>query len=791
VYVRRRIEPRQAVPPFRRSAARCRLDSAEPAAGAAHSHPIVVSRPFAVSSTSLPPVVVPSLDVPMFRAVAESIPQLVWSTTPDGYHDYYNERWYDYTGMPREGAQGWNWKNFLHADDYDRAAEAWSRSLATGEPYEIEYRVKRAADGMYRWFIGRALPMRDAGGRIVRWFGTCTDIDDHRRREAVLGFLAESGAALASSLEVETTLAAAARLAVPRLADWAAIDVREPDGTLRRLAVAHVDPEKVRLAHELQERYPPHPDDPHGVPHVLRTGQPELVPEIPDALLVAMARDEEHLALARALKLCSYIVAPLTVQGRTVGAFTLVSAESARRFDEEDLGIALEFARRASAALENAQLYEESVRTQERLEQQAAELELQNEQLQEQSVELEMQAAQLQEQAVELSAANDTLLSVNAALRESERRLTLALEGGGLAWWEWDIGAGVIRWSPQLEGLLGLEPGAFDGTMAGYLRHVHPDDQPALLATVEGTIARRDERYEVRHRMLRADGAVLWVHAFARLVCGDDGQPVRLLGIVMDVSAAVQAEHDRLDLLRREQAARREAEQANHAKADFLATMSHELRTPLNAIAGYTDLLSMGVRGPVGEEQLEDLRRIKKSAQHLLSLINDILNFARLEAGQVELRIGRVPMHETLASVEALVAPQVRERGLRYTYAGCEDGVAARADAEKVQQILLNLLTNAVKFTDAGGEVRVACGDGDGRVWVEVADTGRGIPADRLDTIFEPFVQIDRHLTHESQQGVGLGLAISRDLARAMGGDLTATSAPGVGSTFRLTLPAE
>jgi PAS domain S-box-containing protein len=593
-------------------------------------------------------------DDAVVRAIVDSVPQLVWSTTPDGYHDYYNAQWYEYTGMPREGAQGWNWKNFLHPDDYDRAVEVWGRSLASGAPYEIEYRFKRAADGMYRWFLGRANPLRDADGRILRWFGTCTDIDDHRRREVVLAFLAEAGAALASSLDVDRTLATAARLAVPRLADWCAIDLLDDDGLLRRVAVEHVDPEKVALARGLHERYPPRPEEEHGVMQVLRTGEPELVADIPESLLAAVARDAEHLRLARALGLCSYIVAPIRVQGRTIGAITLVSAESRRRFGAEDLATAVEFARRASTAMDNAQLHQESVRTQERLEQQAAELELQNEQLQEQSVELEMQAAQLQEQAADLAAANDRLVATNAS----------------------------------------------------------------------------------------------------------------------------------------EQAARAEAEQANRAKAEFLATMSHELRTPLNAIAGYTDLLSMGVRGPVGEPVLEDLRRIKRSAQHLLSLINDILNFARLEAGQVELHIARVAMPEVLAGVEALVGPQVRERGLTYAFA-CGDGVAARADAEKVRQVLLNLLTNAVKFTEPGGRIDVACGARDGRVWVEVRDTGRGIPGDRLDTVFEPFVQVDRHLTHDSQQGVGLGLAISRDLARAMGGDLTAESAVGVGSTFVLTLPAE
>jgi PAS domain S-box-containing protein len=570
------------------------------------------------------------------------------------------------------------------------------------------------------------------------------------------------------------------------------VDVREDDGQVRRLVVEHVDPAKVRLAHELAERYPPDMDAPYGLPQVLRTGEPELVAEIPSSLLEEAAQDAEHLRIIHALQLCSYTIVPLVVQGHVWGAVSFVSAEAGRRFGPEDLRTAVALATRAALAIESAQLYGERVQAQERLEQQAAELEMQNEQLQEQGVELEMQAAQMQEQTVELAAANDALLAGNAALRESESRLTLALEGGRLGWWEWEIPQDRIRWSAPLERLYGLPPGGFDGRFETYARLVHPDDLPMLQARIERLLAERSEGYEIRHRIVRPDGAVRWIEAHAKLVLDARGEPLRHLGVAADVTAATVAEEERAALLAREQAARREAETANRAKAEFLATMSHELRTPLNAIAGYTDLLSMGVRGAVTPEQHEDLRRIRRSAQHLLSLINDILNFARLEAGQVELNLGRVSMHEVLASVEALVVPQLREKALRFTYEECDPSLTAHGDAETVQQILLNLLTNAVKFTEAGGCIHLSCGAssdaGPATVWVDVADTGRGIPPDKLETIFEPFVQIDRHLTHESQQGVGLGLAISRDLARAMHGDLAVRSEARKGTTFRLTL---
>lgn len=235
------------------------------------------------------------------------------------------------------------------------------------------------------------------------------------------------------------------------------------------------------------------------------------------------------------------------------------------------------------------------------------------------------------------------------------------------------------------------------------------------------------------------------------------------------------------------------AEAANRAKADFLATMSHELRTPLNAIGGYVDLMELGIRGAVTSEQRDDLARIKRSGRHLLALINDILNFAKLEAGKVDFHLASTSVLELVGGVEALVAPQMHAKGIRVSYEPCEPDIAVHADAEKVQQILLNLLTNAQKFTPSGGRIGIICTATGETVTITVSDTGRGIPASKLESIFEPFVQVDRHLISESspnsQPGIGLGLAISRELARAMGGDIIARSDVGVGSVFTLVLP--
>jgi PAS domain S-box-containing protein len=235
--------------------------------------------------------------------------------------------------------------------------------------------------------------------------------------------------------------------------------------------------------------------------------------------------------------------------------------------------------------------------------------------------------------------------------------------------------------------------------------------------------------------------------------------------------------------------ARTEAEAANRAKTEFLAVMSHELRTPLNAIAGYAELLRMGLRGPVTPEQIEDLDRITRSERTLLSLINDILNFARLEAAKVKFANERVPLRALLGDLEALVAPQLRAKQLRFHVGDCDEALAAQGDADKVRQIILNLLSNAVKFTRAEGKIWLDCAAEGETVRVSVRDNGVGIPEEKLHAVFEPFVQLDRSLTNVGE-GSGLGLAISRDLARGMGGDLVAESTIGVGSTFILSLPA-
>jgi signal transduction histidine kinase len=228
---------------------------------------------------------------------------------------------------------------------------------------------------------------------------------------------------------------------------------------------------------------------------------------------------------------------------------------------------------------------------------------------------------------------------------------------------------------------------------------------------------------------------------------------------------------------------------ANDAKSELLHTMSHELRTPLTAIEGYAELMQMELHGPVTDAQREDLRRVRRAGQHLLALITNILEFARVDAGHVAVEHGDVGIDDVLRTAGAMVEPQALARGIAFRYVPCDAARTARGDGDKVRQILVNLLGNAVKFTNPGGSVTLSSHESGDTIRIDVADTGCGITPEAADSIFQPFVQLGPRRTGPAD-GVGLGLPISRALASAMGGAITVASVPGAGSTFTLSLPA-
>jgi len=544
-----------------------------------------------------------------FRTLAESIPQLAWMAEPDGHIFWYNQRWYDYTGTTLEEMEGWGWQTVHDPEVLPDVVERWTRAIRSGERFEMEFPL-RGADGRFRTFLTRVEPVRDGEGRVIRWFGTNTDVEelkltqqelDGARAAAVarlaeaerarerLEVLAEVGAALAGSANVDDALRAMIRVAVPRLAAWCGVYVVDESGTVVRHDAAAADPERERFYRVLLERYPPDFRNPaHVVRRPLDTGEVSLS-EIDVEAVARYARTPEHAELLRGLGLRATLAVPMTVEGRTVGVLALAHVEPGREFTPEDVALASEIARRAASAVERARLYD------------------------------------------------------------------------------------------------------------------------AALA-------------------------------------------------------------------------------ASRAKTGFLATISHELRTPLNALLGYSDLLLLGIPEAIGPGAAAQVERIDRAARHLLSIIEEILTFSRIEAGRESVAAEPVDVGELAREVNAIVEPLAAQKRLRFVAPAPDGAVPLVTDPRKLRQILINLLGNAVKFTEKGEIAFEIEQEEVGAVAFRVRDTGMGISPEHLGKVFDPFWQADASQTRTAG-GTGLGLTVSRELAVMLGGTLTARSTPGEGSEFVLRLP--
>ncbi|HEU4846646.1 MAG TPA: PAS domain S-box protein [Rubrobacteraceae bacterium] len=328
--------------------------------------------------------------------------------------------------------------------------------------------------------------LREAEGRRER-----------KRSAEALRFLSEASAALTSSLDYRATLARVARLAVPQLADWCAVDVREEDGSTHQLAVEHENPEKVAWAHELQQRYPPDADAPRGVPEVLRSGRSEFYPDVTDEMLVAAARDPEHLRLMRRMSFTSAMVVPLVARGRTLGAITLVSAESGRRYDSADLELAEELARRAALAVDNARLYDEAQK----------EISERNR--------AETRFRTLVEQIPAVTYIQEPIESDNPKV--------------------------VTYMSPQYETMLGYPREAEILDEEHWLRTLHPEDRERVLAE-EVRTDESGEPFKIEYRVIAADDRVVWVRDHAVLMRDKEGQPLYWLGVQYDITEQKRVE---------------------------------------------------------------------------------------------------------------------------------------------------------------------------------------------------------------------------------------------------------
>jgi signal transduction histidine kinase len=512
-------------------------------------------------------------------------------------------------------------------------------------------------------------------------------------------FLAKASELLASSLDYNRTLRQLASLCVPELADWCTIDMLGPNGEIERLAVAHQDPEKVRWAQELQERYPPDRDAQHGVAQVLRTGEPEFFPELPPDVLKEAIRDDEELRrIVDQLGLRASICVPLTTRGRTLGALTLIAAETHQPYTQADFDLATELARRAAVAVDNARLFREAERG--------------------------ANAAQ----ALAYVADGVVLLDREGRVRHwnaATARITCVPEEGAL-------GRPVRELVPGWETLAALVPLVPPGDAP------RPVTLPLALATRERWVAVTGVGFE--------QGTVY---------------------ALRDVT---------------------EQHALEKARSDFVATASHELRTPLAAVYGAVRTLRRPDLVLDDEERSQFLEMIESEATRLATIVDQILLTGQLDADVVEIEAAECDPAEIAASVidsAALHLPAHTSLALD------RDGSPrVVCDENKLRQVLVNLVDNAVKYSPEGGRIEIRLRKEIGRCLIEVADPGLGIPAADQERIFEKFYRLDPQQKH-GVGGSGLGLYICRELVERMDGHLSVDSDPGRGSTFTVELPLQ
>jgi PAS domain S-box-containing protein len=510
-------------------------------------------------------------------------------------------------------------------------------------------------------------------------------------------FLAEASEVLASSLDYNRTLRRVAQLSVPVLGDWCAIDILGPDGEIERLAVAHQDPEKVRWAYELQDRYPPDRDAPRGVPQVMRSGEPEFLPEIPQELLdEAIGDDDELRKIVDELGLTSSICVPLIARGRTFGALSLITAEQHPPFTQADFELAIELGRRAGVAVDNARLYREATR------------------------------------------------GANAA-----QALAYVADGVVLL----DREGRVRHWNPAAAAIMGV------------------DEAEAIDRSVEEVVP-------------------AWKELTAHVPLVAPGSPPRPVTIPIAIAgrerwvAVTGVNFGRGTVFALQDVTEEHA--LEKTRSDFVATASHELRTPLAAVYGAVRTLRRDDVDLSEDDQAQFLEMIESEATRLARIVDQILLTGQLDADAVELDVTECDPAEI--AVRVLESATVHLPENVSLSLSADDAPRITCDENKLRQVLVNLVDNAVKYSPEGGRIELSVRNGNGACVIEVADEGLGIPNDERERIFEKFYRLDPQQTH-GVGGSGLGLYICRELVERMDGRLTVDSEPGQGSRFTVELP--
>lgn len=366
-------------------------------------------------------------------------------------------------------------------------------------------------------------------------------------------------------------------------------------------------------------------------------------------------------------------------------------------------------------------------------------------------------------------------------LRQSEERFVFAVEGAGDGIWDWSMQTGAMLLSGHYEAMLGYDKGELTPTIDAWVASVHPDDIARVQQNLQDYLEGKLPVYVVELRLRCKNDGYKWILCRGTVVARDgEGKPERMIGIHSDIGKQKEA-HAELEV------ARESAERANQAKSDFLSSMSHELRTPMNAIIGFAQMLEYD--STLNPDQLENVDEILKGGRHLLELINEVLDLAKIEAGRVDLSLESVDLTDLIEDCRQMIMPLATARRLAFDL-DISQGAAVRADRFRLKQALLNLLSNAVKYNREAGSIRLSAHPvDDGRLRIAVADTGAGIPAERIAELFLPFNRLDAQ--YSEVEGTGIGLTITRQLVELMGGEVGVDSRVGAGTTFWIELPSE
>ena len=739
---------------------------------------------------------------PQFRAIADAIPQMVWSTLPDGRLDYFSQRWYDFTGVKPGETDDERWREVVHPDDLARTWEVWCHSLHTGAPYEIEYRL-RNAEGEYRWTVGRALPVRDDAGRIVRWLGTCTEIHEHKENQAALhdARLRQDAALVAADIGTWNYDIRADRLYADRnlAAIFGATDATAVGGALAQYldAIHPEDLERTRAA----------------IAASIATGQAfecrYRVRAADGGWRHVLARAKITLDEAGQAAWMPGIVLDITRQQEAEDALRASETRFRRLVDSNVIGILryrldgtivdanqsfLDMLGYTRTDLEHGQLSSslltppEWVEANDRVMAQLRRTGRMDNHIKEyyrkdgSRVGVQMGATMLDEGAVDDSAEGiayvvdiSPIRDAQLALARSEAQFrALADNIPQLAWMtEAD---GRVSWhNSRWYEYTGTTPEENCGP--DWKKVHHPDHVDAMVAKYLGHI-RRGVVWEDTFPLRCRDGSYRWFLSRAVPLRDEAGVIQRWFGTNTDITEQREAAE-----------ALREADQR---KDEFLAMLAHELRNPLAPIAAAADFLTIGTPDPARLREVTAV--IARQASHMTGLIDDLLDVSRVTRGQVSLNRAPVGIAALLAEAVEQVRPLVSAKGHSLALHFADDALPAddlqvNGDRKRLVQVFANLLGNAARYTPGGGRIDLRVAVHGGEVEIDVLDNGIGMSAHLLARAFELFSQGERS-ADRSQGGLGIGLALARSLVELHGGRIAAASdGPGQGSRFSVTLP--